>query len=172
MYDRDDVCLPNRTIRNGLNFVTLRKFQDPDRTLPTVQVGTKDIMVMRLAEMYLISVEAENRLGNNAAAAMVNALRTRAAKKTPVHYTAALQVAPGAITSDFIPDERAREFADENIRWFDVKCMKDGPGFVAYIKQRNPDTAQVQDFHRLRPIRQEEINALLNGAEFGQNPGY
>jgi hypothetical protein len=173
VFDRDDVYLPNRTIRNGLNFVTLRKFQDPDRTAPTVQAGTKDVVVMRLAEMYLISAEAENRLGNNtAAAAMVNVLRTRAAKKTPVNYTAALQVTAADITPDFILDERAREFAGENIRWFDVKRMKDGPSFVSYIRQRNPDITQVQDFHRLRPIRQEEINALLNGSEFGQNPGY
>jgi hypothetical protein len=173
VYDRNDVYLPNRTIVNGLNFVTLRKFQDPDRTLPSVQAGTKDVVVMRLAEMYLISAEAENRLGNNtAAAAMVNVLRTRAAKKTPVNYTAALQVSSADITPDFILDERAREFAGENIRWFDVKRMKDGSNFANYIKQRNPDITLVQDFHRLRPIRQEEINALLNGAEFGQNPGY
>jgi hypothetical protein len=173
VFDRDDVYLPNRTIRNGFNFVTLRKFQDPDRSAPNVQAGTKDVVVMRLAEMYLISAEAENRLGNNtAAAAMVNVLRTRAAKKTPVNYTSALQVTPGDITPDFILDERAREFAGENIRWFDVKRMKDGPSFVSYIKQRNPDITQVQEFHRLRPIRQEELNALLNGTEFGQNPGY
>ncbi|WP_022823376.1 RagB/SusD family nutrient uptake outer membrane protein [Hymenobacter norwichensis] len=173
VFDRDDVYLPNRTIRNGLNFVTLRKFQDPDRAAANVQAGTKDVVVMRLAEMYLISAEAENRLGNNAAAAaMVNVLRTRAAKKTPVNYTAALQVPAGDITPDFILDERAREFAGENIRWFDVKRMKDGPSFVSYIKQRNPDITQVQDFHRLRPIRQEELNSLLNGTEFGQNPGY
>jgi hypothetical protein len=173
VYDRDDVYLPNRTIRNGLNFVTLRKFQDPDRSLPSVQAGTKDVVVMRLAEMYLISAEAENRLGNNAAAAtMVNVLRTRAAKKTPVNYTNALQVTAGDITPDFILDERAREFAGENIRWFDVKRMKQGQEFPTYIKQRNPDITLVQDFHRLRPIRQEELNALLNGNEFGQNPGY
>lgn len=173
VYDRNDVYLPNRTINNGLNFVTLRKFQDPDRTLPSVQAGTKDVIVMRLAEMYLISAEAENQLGNNtAAAAMINVLRTRAAKKTPVNYTAALQVTASQITPDFILDERAREFAGENIRWFDVKRMKDGPGFVNYIKQRNPDITLVQDFHRLRPIRQEELNALLNGNDFGQNPGY
>jgi hypothetical protein len=173
VYDRDDVYLANRTIRNGLNFVTLRKFQDPDRSLPSVQAGTKDVVVMRLAEMYLISAEAENRLGNNAAAAtMVNVLRTRAAKKTPVNYTNALQVTAGDITPDFILDERAREFAGENIRWFDVKRMKQGQEFPTYIKQRNPDITLVQDFHRLRPIRQEELNALLNGNEFGQNPGY
>ncbi|MGI4863767.1 MAG: RagB/SusD family nutrient uptake outer membrane protein [Janthinobacterium lividum] len=173
VFDRNDVYLPDRTIRNGLNFVTLRKFQDPDRTLPSVQAGTKDVVVMRLAEVYLISAEAENQLGNNAAAAaMLNVLRTRAAKKTPVNYTAALQVTASQITPDFILDERARELAGENLRWFDVKRMKDGPSFVNYIKQRNPDITLVQDFHRLRPIRQEELNALLNGNDFGQNPGY
>ncbi|UOR03578.1 RagB/SusD family nutrient uptake outer membrane protein [Hymenobacter aerilatus] len=173
VYDRNDVYLPNGTIRNGLNFVTLRKFRDPDRSAPNVQAGSKDVVVMRLAEMYLISAEAENRLGNNAAAAtMINVLRTRAAKKTPVNYTAAMQVTAADITPDFILDERARELAGEHLRWFDVKRTKNGQNFVNYIKQRNPDITQVQDYHRLRPVRQEELNALTNGSEFGQNPGY
>ncbi|WP_375436960.1 RagB/SusD family nutrient uptake outer membrane protein [uncultured Hymenobacter sp.] len=176
VFDRDDVYLPNRTIRNGLNFVTLKKFYDPNRSAPNVQAGSNDVVVMRLAEMYLISAEAELQLGNRAAAAtMVNVLRTRAAKKTPVNQTTAMQVAAGDITIDFILDERAREFAGENIRWFDVKRIKtgqDGQEFVNYIKQRNPDITQVQNFHRLRPVRQEELNSLLNGQEFGQNPGY
>ncbi|GGF11645.1 RagB/SusD family nutrient uptake outer membrane protein [Hymenobacter cavernae] len=176
VYDRNDVYAPNRTIRDGLNFVTLKKFFDPNRSAPNVQAGTNDVVVMRLAEMYLISAEAEFQLGNRAAAAtMINVLRTRAAKKTPVNQTTAMQITAADVTLDFILDERAREFAGENIRWFDVKRMKgvrSGDDFVNYIKQRNPDITQVQPFHVLRPIRQEELNALTNGAEFGQNPGY
>jgi len=176
VYDRNDVYRPDRTINNGLNFVNLKKFFDPNRSAANVQAGTNDVIVMRLAEMYLISAEAELQLNNRAAAAtMINVLRTRAARKTPVNQTAAMQITAADVTLDFILDERAREFAGENIRWFDVKRMKgvrSGNDFVNYIKQRNPDITHVQPFHVLRPIRQEELNSLTNAAEFGQNPGY
>ncbi|OON69127.1 RagB/SusD family nutrient uptake outer membrane protein [Hymenobacter sp. CRA2] len=173
VYDRDDVYNANGTIKTGLNYVNLKKFWDTSRSAANVQNGTNDIVVMRLAEMYLIAAEAENQLGNNAAAAdLVNVLRVRAAKKTPVDYSQAMRVTAADITPDFILDERAREFAGEYIRWFDVKRMKNNQNFASYIKARNPDITQVQEFHRLRPIRQEELNALQNAGEFGQNPGY
>ena len=174
VYDRNDVYNANGTIINGNNYVALRKFQDPDRILPNTTAGSKDVIVMRLAEMYLIAAEAESQLGNNAAAATaINVLRTRAAKPGQV---AAMQVTAAQINADFILDERARELAGEYIRWFDVKRMKTGQNgaesFSAFIKRKNPDMTKVQDFHRLRPVPGAEIQALLNGAEFGQNPGY
>lgn len=174
VYDRNDVYNPDKTIKTGNNYVALKKFMDPDRSAPNVQAGTKDVIVMRLAEMYLIAAEAEFQLGNaSAAAAQINVLRTRAAKPGQV---AAMQVNASDITADFILAERARELAGEYIRWFDVKRMKNGQNgaetFSAYIKRLNPDITKVQDFHRLRPIPIVEIQALLNAAEFGQNPGY
>lgn len=174
VYDRDDVYNTNKTIKTGNNYVELKKFQDPDRTAPSVQAGTKDIAVMRLAEMYLIAAEAEMQLGNNAAAAtQINVLRTRAAKPG---QTAAMQITASDINPDFILAERARELAGEVLRWFDVKRMKNGQNgaesFSAYIKRLNPDITKVQDFHRLRPIPILEMQALLNADEFGQNPGY
>ena len=183
VFDRDEVYLPNGTIRNGNNFVNLIKYRDPDRLTPAVQPGTKDIIVMRLAEMYLIAAEAEYNLGNaGEAAAMINVLRTRAAKKTPIDYTLQMQVAGSQIDMDFILAERARELAGEHLRWFDVKRIKNGQNttggandnetFSAYIKRMNPDITKVEDYHRLRPIPIAEMQALLNAAEFGQNPGY
>ena len=175
VYDRDDVYNTNGTIKTGLNYVNLKKFWDQSaiRTAPNIQAGSNDVVVMRLAEMYLIAAEAENKLGNNAAAAdLINVLRVRAAKKTPVDYSQAMRITASDVTPDFILDERAREFAGEYIRWFDVKRMKNANNFASYIKARNPDITQVEDYHRLRPIRIEELNALLNASEFGQNPGY
>jgi hypothetical protein len=173
VYDRDDVYNANGTIKTGLNYVNLKKFWDTNRTAANIQAGSNDVVVMRLAEMYLIAAEAENKLGNNAAAAdMVNVLRVRAAKKTPVDYTQAMRVSAADITPEFILDERAREFAGEYIRWFDLKRTRNAQNFASYIKARNPDITGVEEYHRLRPIRQEELNALLNAGEFGQNPGY
>lgn len=177
VYDRNDIYNANGTIINGRNYVNMKKFMDPDRTDANAQPGYKDILVMRLAEMYLISAEAEMQLGNNSAAAeMVNVLRRRAAQKTPVDRTSEMLVTASDIDTDFILDERARELSGEHLRWFDLKRMlgsgTDGSAFAAYIKANNPDITEVKNFHILRPIRQEELNALLNGVEFGQNPGY
>jgi starch-binding outer membrane protein, SusD/RagB family len=174
VYDRDDVYNTNGTIKTGNNYVPLKKFQDPDRSAPNVQAGSKDVIVMRLAEMYLIAAEAEFQLNNKPAAAThINVLRTRASKPG---QAAAMQITAGDITADFILAERARELAGEGTRWFDLKRMKNGQNgaeaFSAYIKRLNPDITKVQDFHRLRPIPIAEMQALQNADEFGQNPGY
>jgi hypothetical protein len=170
VIDRDSTYnSTNKTIR-GNDFVALKKFADPNRQAANSQPGYNDIMVMRLAEMYMISAEAEFRLGNAAAAAtQINVLRTRAAKSG---QTTAMQVTAADITEQFILDERAREFAGEMLRWFDVKRIKNNNNFAAYIKATNPDITAVQDYHRLRPVPQTEMDALLNAAAFGQNPGY
>lgn len=174
VYDRNDVYNANGSIRTGNNYVPLKKYRDPDRTAPNVQAGTKDVIVMRLAEMYLVAAEAEFQLNNaGAAASQINVLRTRAAKPG---QEAAMQVSAGDIDIDFILAERARELAGESIRWFDVKRTKNGLNgaekFTDYIKRLNPDITKVEDFHRLRPIPILEMQALQNAQEFGQNPGY
>lgn len=174
VYDRDDVYNTNKTIKTGNNYVPLKKFQDPDRSGPNVQAGTKDVVAIRLAEMYLIAAEAEFQLNNKAAAAThINILRTRAAKPGQV---AAMQITAADVNIDFILEERARELAGEGLRWFDVKRIKNGKNgaesFSAYIKRLNPDITKVQDFHWLRPVTSAEMQALQNAGEFGQNPGY
>ncbi|WP_343669694.1 RagB/SusD family nutrient uptake outer membrane protein [Chitinophaga sp.] len=171
VIDRDSVYNTNGTIRVGNDYVPLKKFMDPiTRSAANAQPGFLDILVIRLAEMYLIGAEAALQLGDNsAAAAYINVLRTRAAKKTPVDYTAAMQISASDVTLDFILDERARELAGEHVRWFDLK--RTGK-LVERIHTYNPDVTQVQEYHRLRPVPQTQIDALTNGAEFGQNPGY
>jgi starch-binding outer membrane protein, SusD/RagB family len=175
VFDRDTMYLTSSSgAITGVNaFPALIKFAYPDRTAPNAQPGFNDIFLMRFAEMYLIAAEAEFRLGNNDAAAnYINVVRARAAKKTPVDQTAAMQVTGADITIQFILDERAREFAGEQIRWFDLKRSLTPEQWLARIKTLNPDITAVQAFHRLRPIPQEELDALLNREEFGQNPGY
>jgi len=171
VVDRDSVYNTNGTIKVGNDYVPLKKFMDPiTRSAANAQPGFLDVLVIRLAEMYLIGAEAALQLGdNNAAAAYINVLRTRAAKKTPVDYTAAMQITASDVTLDFILDERARELAGEHVRWFDLK--RTGK-LVDRIHTYNPDVTQVKEFHRLRPVPQTQIDALTNGAEFGQNAGY
>jgi hypothetical protein len=173
-YDRDSTYnAANGTIRDGNEYPALKKFMDQlTRASLTAQPGFLDIIAIRLAEMYLISAEAELQLGNTAAAAtQINVLRTRAAIKTPVDQTAAMKVSAADITLDFILDERARELCGEHLRWFDLKRTHK---IVDRIKKYNPDVnvANLTDRIYLRPIPQTELDALTNGSEFGQNPGY
>jgi hypothetical protein len=178
VIDRDSVynTSGDGSIYTGDDYVQLTKYLDPiTRESANSVPGYLDVIVIRLAEMYLIVAEAEMQLGNNAeAATYINVLRNRAARKTPVDYTAAMQVTANDISLDFILDERARELCGEHIRWFDLKRVfgANPSQFVSYIKQRNPDIVDLKEHHILRPVPQTEIDALLNGGEFGQNPDY
>jgi starch-binding outer membrane protein, SusD/RagB family len=173
VFDRDSTYHPNGAIKGSDVFVPLIKFRYPFRTAVNAQPGFNDIFLIRLAEMYMVAAEAELQLGNAVKAAeYINVIRTRAAIKSPVNYTAQMQVTPAQVTLDFILQERAREFAGEHLRWFDLKRIKNQNNFATFIKATNPDIVAVQDYHRLRPVPLEELDALINKSEFGQNPGY
>jgi hypothetical protein len=173
VFDRDTTYFATgtRAINYGDRYVVLKKYLDPlTRTGTTSYPGYLNVIIMRLAEMYLIAAEADLQLGNRAeAAAYINVLRTRAARKTPVDYTAAMQVSAGDITLDFILDERARELCGEYCRWFDLKRTKT---LADRIKKYNPDIQGFKPEYSLRPVPLAELQALTNGAAFGQNPGY
>jgi hypothetical protein len=141
---------------------------DPTRPRFDAQPGFADILVIRLAEMYLIAGEAEYKLGNApAAATYFNVIRKRAAKPG-VDYS----IDASVITPDWILEERARELCGEHIRWFDLKRMKRGDEWATWIKTKNPDLTNVTKDHWLRPISLDELNALTLSPDFGQNPGY
>lgn len=55
-------------------------------------------------------------------------------------------------------------------RFFDLK--RTGK-LIERVKKYNPDAAEnIEDFHKLRPIPQDELDAIINKDEFQQNPGY
>ena len=149
-------------------FVPLKKFDDPTRpTFNEAQSG-RDAFIIRLAEMYLVAAEAEMNLGNTAKAAeLINVIRTRAAV---AGKEADMMVSAGDINLDFILDERARELAGEQLRWFDLK--RTGK-LLERVKLYNVAAApNIQDYHTVRPIPQKQIDAVTNKTEFVQNPGY
>ena len=58
----------------------------------------------------------------------------------------------------------------EQQRFFDLK--RTGK-LLERVKKYNPNAAEnIQDFHKLRPIPQDELDAVINKDEFKQNPGY
>lgn len=167
VFDRNAVYNANGTVKDQLHYVSLIKFADPTRTSINEAQSARDVFVIRFAELYLIAAEAEFNLGNpGAAATYLNVIRTRAAKPGKV---TAMQITPVQVTLDFILDERAREFAGEQIRWFDLKRAGK---LQERVKAFNPDAKGITDFNLVRPIPRTQIDAVTNKSEFTQNPGY
>jgi len=178
----DQVAQPNATTycgdRNNANdgyfnwqrFPSLKKFQDNLRANLTAQEGGKVQSVLRLGEVYLIAAEADVGLGNTAeAATFINVLHTRAA--SPAHKND-YAVTAGQMTLDYIMEEREREMAGEFTRWYDLTR----PGaqyFVDRVKKFNPHgAANIALKFVLRPIPQSQIDGVIVGPKYPQNPGY
>jgi len=167
IFDRNTVYNTDGSVKDQLHYVSLSKFADPTRSSANEAQSARDVFVIRFAELYLIAAEAELGLGNpDQAATYLNVVRSRAAKAGKV---ADMQVSGSQITLDFILDERAREFAGEQIRWFDLK--RTGK-LLERVKADNPNAASIQDFNQVRPIPRTQMDAVTNPNEFKQNPGY
>lgn len=150
-------------------FPTIRKFLDPLRPDRTYEAGSRDYIMFRLAETYLILAEAQFKQGKlPEAAEAINAVRRRAAWPG---RTAQMLITPAQVSIDFILEERGRELLGEMFRWFDLK--RTGK-LIERVRAYNPDAkANIKDFHVLRPIPQDQIDRTADGAtKFPQNPGY
>src|SRR5690606_24836615 len=124
------------------------KYDDPD--LPTVgsNVGSKDVIVMRLAEMYFIAAESEALMSSGSktrAKELINIIRTRASVPG---MESQMQITENEMTLDFILEEKARELCGEHLRWFDLKRTNK---LVSYVKTYNKNIPLIQDFHVVRP---------------------
>jgi hypothetical protein len=168
IFDTNDMYNANGTGKNRLQYVCLRKFEDPTR--PTIQEeqSARDAYVIRLADVYLMAAEAQFKLGNlPEAVKLINTVRERAAL---TGKAADMRITANDLSLSFILDERARELAGEQTRWFDLKRTNQ---LVDRVKANNPEAgASIQSFHTVRPIPQRQLDAILNGNEFTQNQGY
>ncbi len=150
----------------------IKKFLDDvyDANYPTNDISSRDAIVMRLAEMYLIKAEAELGTGNSSAAlATLNELRAKRAIPGKDNSLS------GTVDINTILDERAIELCGEQQRWFDLKRTKT---LVNRVKAYNAQgAANVKDINYYRPIPQAQLDAVTNlsttsGTGFWQNPGY
>lgn len=150
-------------------FPALRKHMDPGRADRTQFEGGRDYIAFRLADTYLMLAEAQFRQGKMAAATEnINMIRRRAAYPGK---EAAMEISESDLTFEFITEERERELIGEQSRWLDLKRWGI---LIERVKAYNPQAAEnIQDFHILRPIPQNQIDrAEGNASAFPQNPGY
>jgi hypothetical protein len=124
----------------------------------------KDVYAVRLAETLLLRAEAYLGLNNKAsAAADINLIRNRALA-TPVQAA--------DVTLDYILDERARELYVEEMRRITLGRLD---LLVSRVRKycNNPliPANNIQDYHRLWPIPQKELDLDL-GKKMFQNNGY
>ncbi|TGX82502.1 RagB/SusD family nutrient uptake outer membrane protein [Palleniella muris] len=123
-----------------------------------------DIMIMRMAEVYLIAAEAWQQLGDGSKAApYLNILRNRAARPG----TTAPQITDAS--EDDIFDEYAREMAGEYTR---RALLKRHRAFETRLPKYNKRAAKFfKDYMYNMPIAQDFLDRIFNKEQYGDN-GY
>jgi hypothetical protein len=190
------IVTPSMQFANAYPY--MKKLADPSRVNQN-DPSTRPVVVARFSEVYLIAAEAAFKLGDKVnAAANLNIVRQRAAYHSGAAYApggafgtttpatmvgdpypaglnlglcqAAMTITPAQVTLDFILDERTREFYGESMRWLDLTRTQ---SLVSRVKAWNPAAAPLIDSHHvIRPIPQDEINNVVAGEPYPQNPGY
>ena len=153
-------------------FPTLVKYLDPQRASVNDMDGTRDVVVMRFAEAYLVAAEASFKLGDNSEAAqLLNVVRERAAWPG---FKSQMDITASDVTLNFILEERARELSGEMQRWYDltrtgtlIERVKDYCNALNYV---NYSADNIKEKHLLRPIPQSQIDLSTN--DYAQNPGW
>jgi hypothetical protein len=130
-----------------------------------------NIMIMRMAEVYLIAAEATlHSNGNGAAAAQyLNELRKRACRNiSDFNPGTGMQLTTATMNDVF--DEYARELCGEYNRW---ALLKRNKAFETRLQTYNKTafTNFVATKHYNRPIPFNFLNQINNAEEFGNN-GY
>lgn len=168
IFDINDLYEDENPVGSLELFPHMRKYKDPLRASINSGVGTKNVIEIRLAEMYLIAAEALMKQGNlSEGVAFINAVRRRAAWPGEEDN---MEITPSELTLDFILDERALELGGERLRWADLK--RTGK-LIERVKLYNPTgRANIEEKYLLRPIPSNMIDRLTNKEEFEQNPGY
>ena len=158
-------------------FPSVKKFDDPFRTVVN-DPSTRPVVIWRFSDVYLLAAEAALKGGGTLqqAADLINVVRQRAAYRTTNTTAendaaiAAVTVTPAQVTLDFVLDERTREFYGEWMRWWDLVRTQ---SLIRRTTEWNPEAAaNIKPYQVLRPIPQDQIDRVTEGAPFSQNTGY
>ncbi len=159
----------------------LKKFDDLQRATGNDASG-RPMPIFKFGETYLLAAEAalQGNVNGGAteAARLINIIRTRAAYRPELSSgelgdrVAEMQIDAGAVTLDFILDERARELCGEGMRWTDLSLRGESV-FLNRVRLNDEAAQGVQAYHRWRPIPQQHLDRISaeNPSDY-QNPGY
>lgn len=171
-------------IEGRRSYPGIKKFLDDqvDPDYLTYDISYRDIMVLRLAEMYLIKAEAELATGGNALATLNELRAVRAIKGKDNSLK-------GTVDIETILKERAIELCGEFHRWFDLKRTHT---LIDHVKKYNAQASgNITLKHYYRPVPLTEFESVTNRSDaqvaqdangvlqysttadgFWQNPGY
>jgi len=153
-----DARYKSEKIEGRRSYPGIKKFLDDqyNETYPTYDISYRDIMVLRLAEMYLIKAEAELQTGGNALAT-VNELRKARA------ISGKDNTISGAVDIETILKERALELCGEYQRWFDLKRTHK---LIDHVKKYNAQASgNIAVKHYYRPIPLTELESVTNRSD-------
>ncbi len=142
-------------IEGRRSYPCIKKFLDDqyNPSYPTHDLSYRDIMVLRLAEMYLIKAEAELATGGNALAT-INELRKARA------ISGKNNTISGTVDIETILRERALELCGEYQRWFDLKRTHT---LLSHVKAYNAQASgNIELKHYYRPIPLNELESVTN----------
>ena len=179
-----DARYKSEKIEGRRSYPGIKKFLDDQykEEYPTFDISYRDIMVLRLAEMYLIKAEAELATGGNALAT-INQLRAARAISGKDNSIS------GSVDIETILQERALELCGEYQRWFDLKRTHT---LIDHVKKYNAQASgNIAAKHYYRPIPLSELESVTNRGDIAvqqdangvlqysstqetmwQNPGY
>ncbi|MEO9893462.1 RagB/SusD family nutrient uptake outer membrane protein, partial [Aurantibacter sp.] len=170
--DESNTPIGAPTVNGRKGFHTFKKHLDTSREDARDRNGNKDFPFLRLAEMYLIAAECNIRLGQSGSAIpYIQAIRERAKMSG---FESELDISASDMTMEFILDEYARETGGELWRWY---LLKRTGTLLTRVADKNPDYAtggltQIKNYHIVRPIPQQDMDAVGNPGVFVQNDGY
>ena len=150
-----DARYKSEKIEGRRSYPCIKKFLDDQYNVnyPTHDLSYRDIMVLRLAEMYLIKAEAELQTGGNALATINELRKARAISGKD-------NTISGSVDIETILRERALELCGEYQRWFDLKRTHT---LIDHVKKYNAQASGNIDMkHYYRPIPLNELEAVTN----------
>lgn len=157
--------VPSMNPNNDYQTIPVKKFDDPEAQFGE-STSTRDIILARLAETYLIAAEAYLQAGDASTGLQrLNVVRERAGVD---------DATLADFDIDYILDERGRELLGEYHRWFDLKrtgTLVDRASMYHYLVEPGNFNGANGELKILRPIPQEALDLNQNN-DFPQNPAY
>lgn len=155
-----------KVVSGDYETIPARKFDDPSAPFSdNDRVSTRDLVLARLGETYLIAAEAYLASNPTLSLERLNEVRRRAGTSP---------ASASDLDIDFILDERARELFGEYHRWFDLKRtgkLVERASLHNYLIEESNFNGANGELKILRPIPQGALD-LNQNKSFPQNPAY